>query len=96
MANYSITGTVFKAHEMEIVGANNYQKRMLWLRTEEQYPQTVAIEFSGSNMDLMDGLKPFDRVDVKFGINGRYIESDKNGNEQVFNSLRGFGLKKIE
>lgn len=95
MAGYNITGTVFKANDKEVVGKNNFEKRVLWIRTEEQYPQTIAIEFSGTNIDLMDDLKPFDRVDVKFGINGNYIESDKNGNEAVFNTLKGFGLKKL-
>ena len=96
MANYSSTGTVFKVHETETVGTNNFQKRVLWLKTDEQYPQTVSIEFSGQNIDLLDGLRPFDRVEVRWSLNGRYIESDKNGNEQVFNSVRGYGLKKLD
>ena len=96
MANYTSTGTVFKVHETETVGTNNFQKRVLWLKTDEQYPQTVSIEFSGQNIDLLDGLRPFDRVEVRWSLNGRYIESDKNGNEQVFNSVRGYGLKKLD
>ena len=96
MANYSSTGTVFKVHETETVGTNNFQKRVLWLKTDEQYPQTISIEFSGQNIDLLDGLRPFDRVEVRWSLNGRYIESDKNGNEQVFNSVRGYGLKKLD
>ena len=96
MANYTSTGTVFKVHETETVGTNNFQKRVLWLKTDEQYPQTVSIEISGQNIDLLDGLRPFDRVEVRWSLNGRYIESDKNGNEQVFNSVRGYGLKKLD
>lgn len=95
MANYTSTGTVFKVHDTETVGANNFQKRVLWLKTDEEYSQTVSIEFSGQNIDLLDDLKPFDRVEVGWSLNGRFVEAKGEKKENVYNSVRGFKIKKL-
>ena len=96
MANYTSTGTVFKVNDKQVVGQNNFEKRVLWLKTDEEYSQTISIEFSGSNIDLLDGLKPFDKVEIKWGLNGRYVEANNGKPENVFNSDKGFGLKKLD
>ena len=96
MANYTSTGTVFKVHETETVGTNNFQKRLLWLKTDEEYSQTIAVEFSGQNVDLLDDLRPFDKVEVRWSLNGRFVEAKGDKKENVFNSVRGYGLKKLD
>ena len=73
--------------------ANGFKKRVLWLKTEEQYSQTLEIQFTQYNVELLDGYQSGERVRVMLGIAGR--KNEKDGKERVFNSLNGFGISKL-
>ena len=91
--NVTIEGIIDTVFNEETVGANNFKKRVLWLKTEEQYSNTLEIQFTQHNTDLLDGVKSGERVRVTFGIAGR--KNEKDGKERVFNSLNGFGISKL-
>ena len=91
--NVTIEGIIDTVFNEETVGANNFKKRVLWLKTEEQYSNTLEIQFTQQNTDLLDGVKSGERVRVTFGIAGR--KNEKDGKERVFNSLNGFGISKL-
>lgn len=92
MANV-IDGVIDTVFNEEQIGNNGFKKRVLWLKTEEQYSQTLEIQFTQQNTDLLDGFGHGDRVKVTFGIAGR--KNEKDGKERVFNSLNGFGISKL-
>ena len=91
--SYQIDGVIDTVFPEETVGQNGFKKRVLWLKTEEQYSQTLEIQFTQYNVDLLDGFQNGDRVLVTMGVNGR--KTEKDGKERVFNSLNGFGIAKI-
>ena len=91
--SYQIDGVIDTVFPEETVGQNGFKKRVLWLKTEEQYSQTLEIQFTQYNTDLLNGHKSGDRVRVMLGIAGR--KNEKDGKERVFNSLNGFGISKI-
>ena len=91
--SYTTEGTIETIFDEETHGNNGFKKRVIWLKTEEQYSQTLEIQFTQYNVDLLDGFEHGDRVRVTMGVNGRKIEKD--GKEKVFNSLNGFGIAKI-
>ena len=39
-------------------GANGFRKRELIIVTEEQYPQTISLEFTQGNCELLNGYQP--------------------------------------
>ena len=91
--SYIIDGVIDTVFNEEEFGTNGFKKRVLWLKTEEQYSNTLEIQFTQQNTDLLDGLKSGERVRVTFGIAGR--KNEKDGKERVFNSLNGFGISKL-
>ena len=91
--SYVIDGVIDTVFDEEIVGNNGFKKRILWLKTEEQYSQTLEIQFTQYNTELLDGFQSGERVRVMFGIAGR--KNEKDGKERVFNSLNGFGISKL-
>ena len=91
--SYQIDGVIDTVFPEETVGQNGFKKRVLWLKTEEQYSQTLEIQFTQYNAELLDGFQSGDRVRVTLGVNGR--KTEKDGKERVFNSLNGFGIAKI-
>ena len=91
--SYQIDGVIDTVFPEETVGQNGFKKRVLWLKTEEQYSQTLEIQFTQYNVELLDGFQSGERVSVILGIAGR--KNEKDGKERVFNSLNGFGISKL-
>lgn len=91
--SYQIDGVIDTVFPEETVGQNGFKKRVLWLKTEEQYSQTLEIQFTQYNVELLDGYQSGERVRVMLGIAGR--KNEKDGKERVFNSLNGFGISKL-
>ena len=91
--SYVVDGTVDTVFETQTVGQNGFKKRILWLKTNEQYSQMLEISFNQQNTDLLDGFSAGDNVKVTMGVGGR--KSERNGEEKVFNSLNGFGIQRI-
>ena len=91
--SYTTEGIIERIFPEETHGNNGFKKRVIWLKTEEQYSQTLEIQFTQYNVGLLDGFQNGDRVRVTLGVNGR--KTEKEGKERVFNSLNGFGIAKI-
>ena len=72
---------------------DRFSKRVIWIKTDEQYPQVWEVQFANQNIDLLDNIEVNDRVEIQFGIQGK--KSDKNGNERIINSINGFGIRKL-
>ena len=68
--SYVIDGVIDTVFDEEIVGNNGFKKRLLWLKTEEQYSQTIEDQFKQYNTDLLNGHKPGERDRVVLGIAG--------------------------
>lgn len=91
--SYVIDGVIDTVFNEETVGQNGFKKRVLWLKTEEQYSQTLEVQFTQQNTDMLDGYKAGEKVRVTMGVGGR--KNTKNGEDRVFNSLNGFGIQCI-
>ena len=92
--SYIIDGVIDTVFPEETVGNNGFKKRVLWLKTEEQYSQTLEVQFTQYNVELLDGYNSGDRVRVTMGVGGR--KNEKDGKERVFNSLNGYGISKLQ
>ena len=90
--SYEFEGVVDTVFDEETVGNNGFKKRVLWVKTEEQYPQELEVQFNQNNTDLLDGFKEGDRVKVSVNVNGR--KNTKGDNTRVFNSLVGFRISR--
>lgn len=86
-----IKGKVHVIGNSETFG--NYEKRDLVVKTDEQYPQTIKIEFAqGKCNDYIDKLVI--GQDVTIGINLRGREwVNPQGESVYFNSIQGWSVK---
>ena len=88
--SYKVKGTITDVFPTEKI-TERFSKSAIWLKTDEQYPQQIEIQFVNQNADLVDNVMAGDMVQVQFGIQGKF--SEKNG--KVYNSLNGYGMAKV-
>jgi len=73
---------------------NDFRKRVLVLTTDEQYPQTLAIEFVQDKTDVLNNFKS--GQGVKIGINLRGREwTNKEGKTIYFNTIQGWRIDAV-
>lgn len=87
-----IQGRIKSISQTETFGNNGFKKREVIVITEEQYPQTLPVEFVQDKTDLLNNFS--EGQDVKIGINlkGREWTSPK-GEVKHFISLQGWKIE---
>ena len=73
--------------------SEKYTKSEIVLVTDEQYPQSILIEFSGQKSDLPHPYKVGENVTVSINIKGREWTSPQ-GEVKYFNSIHGWKIAK--
>lgn len=86
-----LTGTVKKVFDEQQISAS-FKKRELVLTTEDRYPQSILVEFTQDNTDLLNGVKEGERVTVSINIRGREWTSPK-GEVKYFVSIQGWKIQ---
>ena len=86
-----VTGTVKRLLPVQNVSAT-FRKRELVVNTDEQYPQTVAIEFTQDKVDLLDRVREGESVTVSINIRGREWTSPQ-GEVRYFVTLQGWRVQ---
>lgn len=73
MSDFKVTGTVYYIGPVETRGAKSFQTRTLVLETTDnpKYPQLIAFEFSGKNIDKPDAVLVGDEAAVSYNLRGR-------------------------
>lgn len=66
-----VVGTILEIGETQTVGAaGTFKKRVLVVKTSENYPQELPIEFVQDKVDLLDGHKIGENVTVSINLRG--------------------------
>ena len=90
-----LQGKVHHLGEEQQVTAS-YNKRELVIKTDEQYPQFILIEFGqGKCNEYLDKLKSNDEVKVSINIRGREW-TNPQGEVKYFNSISGWKVEKLQ
>ncbi len=85
-----LTGTVSKVMDAQQI-TPTFTKREMVLTTEEQYPQTILVEFTQDKTGLLDNIKSGDKVTVSINIRGREWKSPQ-GDIRYFTSIQGWRI----
>jgi len=85
-----ITGSVKLVNEIKQI-TPTLRKGELVVTTEENYPQTLMIEFVNDRADLLNTVKVGDRVTVAINLRGREWTSPQN-EVKYFVSLSGWKI----
>lgn len=93
MKNLEATGTIVRVLETEVRGENQFKTRKVHLKTDEEFPQTIELQFIQGNVSLLDGKKAGDKAKITYDLKGK--EYNKDGNPLVFNTLQGWKIEKL-
>lgn len=85
-----VTGNVYHIGETEVVGsAGTFKKRLLVVKTQEQYAQEIPIDFVQDKTSLLDAFKIGDEVKVSINIRGNAY------NGKWYCNLNGWKIEKL-
>ena len=87
-----IAGSVKLIGKTETFGAKGFKKRELVVTTEEQYPQSILIEFVQDKCDLLNAFKVGQKVTVSINLRGREWVNPQ-GETKYFNSIQGWRIE---
>lgn len=90
-----IQGRVKQIFPSQTMEQNGFEKRDLVIITEEQYPQTIIIQFTQQRCDLLDSLQVGQFVKVYINIRGREWRSPY-GEIKYFNTIEGWKIEMIQ
>ncbi len=86
--------------KVKVVGAEQqvsptFKKRELVVTTDEQYPQSIMIEFVQDKSDLLNNVSVGENVKVSINLGGREWVNPQ-GETKYFNSIKGWRIEKMQ
>lgn len=91
-----LSGLIRNIFREEIYGNPDrpFRKRVLWLNEiGSQYPNVWSVEFWNDDCSRLDSFSTGNKVSINFEVRGKL--SSKNGEEKVFNTIRGIKIQKL-
>jgi Domain of unknown function (DUF3127) len=83
--------------EIETVGSNGFQKRMLETMIEGEYPEHFQFEFVKDQVKLLDEVLEDTYVTVSYNLQGRKVTENKEGfpleKPMFFTALKGWKIE---
>lgn len=73
--------------------SSTFRKRELVVTTEEQYPQTIMIEFTQDKVNLLDSYQIGEQVKVSINLRGREW-TNPQGEVKYFNTIQGWRIER--
>lgn len=90
-----IQGRIKQIFPSQMIGQNGFEKRDLVIVTDENYPQTIIIQFTQQRCDLLDSLQVGQNVKVYINIRGREW-TNPQGETKYFNTIEGWKIEVIQ
>jgi hypothetical protein len=72
-----------------------FKKRELVVTTDEQYPQSIMIEFVQDKSDLLNNVVVGENVKISINLGGREWVNPQ-GETKYFNSIKGWRVEKLQ
>ena len=86
-----IQGIIKLIGETQTYGSNGFRKRELVIVTEEQYPQTLMIEFVQDKCDVLNGYMEGQKVEIGINLKGREWVNPQSVTK-YFNTFQGWKI----
>ncbi len=90
-----VQGSIKVIGEVQEISAT-FKKRELVVSTDEQYPQTLSIEFIQDKTDLLNKFEVGQNVKVGINLRGREWENPQTKEIKYFNSIQGWRIELLE
>ena len=90
-----VTGTIKKVGVTQTFGSNGFRKRELVITTDEQYPQSLLVEFYQDKCDILNNYKEGQYVRIGVNLRGREW-TNREGKTVYFNTIQGWRIEKTQ
>jgi len=90
-----LQGKIKLIGETQTFGSNGFRKREVVITTEEQYPQSIMIEFTQDKADLLNAYSVGQNVKISINVRGREWVNPQ-GETKYFNSINGWRIENID
>ena len=87
-----VQGSIKVIGEVQEISAT-FKKRELVVSTDEQYPQTLSIEFIQDKTELLNKFEIGQNVKVGINLRGREWENPQTKEIKYFNSIQGWRIE---
>ena len=94
MDKLQVTGKVKRVEAVKITGATDFKTRDIIIETDQQYPQTLAIQFTQANVTILDNYAPGEKVRIDINLKGRDW-TNPEGKTTCFNTIEGWKIEKL-
>lgn len=85
-----VKGTLLRIFEKETI-SEKFSKKTVVVRTKEEYPQELPIEFTNQRIDLIENYKEGQDVDISINLRGR----EWKGKDKWFASIEGWKITSL-
>lgn len=89
------TATVVRVLETKVVGTAGFETREIHVKTEEQYPQSLCIQFVQGKVVELDKFSPGQKVKIDINLRGREWIAP-SGEISVFNTIQGWKIEEVQ
>ena len=89
-----LTGTISRIEALQVVGDNQFKTQDLILKTDEQYPQVLKIQFQQNNTEQLKLYAAGESVKIAINLKGREL-TNKQGELVVYNNIVGWKIQKL-
>ena len=90
-----VQGKIKVIGETQTFGSNGFRKREAVITTEEQYPQSIMVEFVQDKCDLLNSYSPGQDVKISINLRGREWVNPQ-GETKYFNSIQGWRIENLQ
>ena len=89
-----IQGKIKILNETQTFGANGFRKREVVITTDEQYPQSLLVEFIQDKCDLLNNYTVGQEVKISINLRGKEWINPA-GVVKYFNSIQGWRIESL-
>ncbi|MGB0897201.1 MAG: DUF3127 domain-containing protein [Flavobacteriaceae bacterium] len=89
-----IQGKIKLVGQTQTFGSNGFRKREVVITTEEQYPQSLLVEFVQDKCDLLNAYQAGQQVKISINLRGREWVNPQ-GETKYFNSIQGWRIENL-
>ena len=90
-----LQGKIKLIGETKTFGNNGFRKREVVITTQEQYPQSILVEFIQDKCDLLNNFAVGQDVKISINIRGREW-TNPQGEVKYFNSIQGWRIESLQ
>jgi len=87
-----VQGKIKVIGETQTFGSNGFRKREVVITTEEQYPQSIMVEFVQDKTELLNNFAVGQNVKISINLRGREW-TNPQGEVKYFNSIQGWRIE---